>query len=215
VTTARISVPEGAIEAFCQKWQIVEFRFFGSVLRADFGPESDIDVLVRFAPDAGLTLFDLVDMEEELAGILGRKVDLVERESVKRSENYLRRRSILTGEPPADRDDAYLLDMLLAARQLQEFSDGAAAEDWAADSLRRGAIRYEVGQMARAAGRVSTRGREQLPAVPWEALAVLDRVIMPRSVPYFLPRIRELVPVALTALVAILERAVPPEDAAG
>ena len=64
MTAARISIPHEQIEAFCRKWKIMEFRFFGSVLRDDFGPESDIDVLVRFAPDAGHTLFDLAEMEE-------------------------------------------------------------------------------------------------------------------------------------------------------
>jgi uncharacterized protein len=213
VTTARIPVPEGAIKGFCQKWKIAEFRFFGSVLRDDFGPESDVDVLVRFAPDTGHTLFDLAEMEEELAGILGRRVDLVEREGVEQSENYLRRRSILNGEPQADRDDAHLLDMLLAVRLLLEFSGEMAPEDWETDSLRRNAILFEVGQLARAAGRVSEGRRERLPEVPWAALAVLDRVIMPRSVPFFWPRIRELVPGALTGLIEILERVVPPEEA--
>lgn len=211
----RIPIPHDAIAAFSQKWKITEFRFFGSVLREDFRPESDIDVLVRFAPDAGHTLFDLAEMEEELAGILGRKVDLVEREGVERSENYLRRRSILSGEPPADRDDAYLLDMLLAARRLQEFSGEMAPEEWETDSLVRSAILWEVGQMARAAGRVSISRKERLPEVPWAAFAALDRIIMPRSVPFFWPRIRALVPGALAALIETLERAVPPEEAAG
>ena len=142
-------------------------------------------------------------------------MDLVEREGVERSENYLRRRSILSGEPPADRDDAYLLDTLLAARLLLEFSGEVAPEEWETDSLRRSAILWEVGQLARAAGRVSAGRRERLPDIPWPALAVLDRVIMPSSVPFFWPRIRELVPGALTDLIEILERVVPPEEAAG
>ncbi|MGH2587066.1 MAG: nucleotidyltransferase domain-containing protein, partial [Dehalococcoidia bacterium] len=212
MSSARISVSQEQIEAFCRKWKIAEFRFFGSVLREDFRPESDVDVLVRFAPDAGHGLFDLAEMEEELAGILGRKVDLVDQEGVERSENYLRRRSILSGEPPADRDDAHLLDMLLAARLLREFSGELAPEERGTDPLRHDAILWEVGQLARAAGRVSARRRERLPKIPWATLAVLDRVIMPRSVPFFWPRIREIVPEALTGLIEILERVVPPEE---
>ncbi|MBI3948322.1 MAG: nucleotidyltransferase family protein [Armatimonadetes bacterium] len=91
----RIEVPEEAIRGFCARWRITEFALFGSVLRSDFRPDSDVDVLVTFAKDANWSLFDLVQMEDELSRILGRRVDLVERPAVERSENYIRRRSIL------------------------------------------------------------------------------------------------------------------------
>ena len=74
-----IEVPKEGIAEFCQKWKIVELSFFGSVLRDDFRPDSDVDVLVTFAPDGRYSLFDLVHMEEELEKMLRRKVDLVER----------------------------------------------------------------------------------------------------------------------------------------
>ncbi len=83
------------VAEFCRKWRITEFALFGSVLRDDFRPESDIDVLVRFAPDAGHSLFDLVRMQEELKDLLGREVDLVTREAVESSRNLLRRKLIL------------------------------------------------------------------------------------------------------------------------
>jgi predicted nucleotidyltransferase len=90
-----IDVPKERIAEFCQKWKIVELSFFGSVLREDFRPDSDVDVLVTFAPDGRYTLFDLVHMDEELEKMLGRKVDLVERCAIEQSENYIRRRHIL------------------------------------------------------------------------------------------------------------------------
>jgi uncharacterized protein len=65
------------------------------VLRDDFGPDSDVDVLVRFAPDARHSLFDMVRMQNELEGILGRKVDLVSRRGIEASRNPLRRKAIL------------------------------------------------------------------------------------------------------------------------
>jgi len=65
------------------------------VLREDFGPDSDVDVLVVFAEDARWSFFDLMTMQGELKEILGREVDLVERRAVERSENYIRRRHIL------------------------------------------------------------------------------------------------------------------------
>jgi uncharacterized protein len=76
---AQIDIPFSKIEEFCRKWKTVEFSLFGSVLRDDFRLESDIDVLVTFAPETSHSLFDLVDMEDELKEIFGREVDLVEK----------------------------------------------------------------------------------------------------------------------------------------
>jgi len=84
------------IKDFCRRWKIEEFAFFGSVLREDFKPESDVDVLVTFASDARWGLFDYALMEDELAEILGREVDVVDRTAVERSENYIRRKHILS-----------------------------------------------------------------------------------------------------------------------
>ena len=92
---AQIAIPRDQVADFCQRWQITELAFFGSVLRDDFGPDSDVDVLVRFHPQARHTLFDLVRMQDELRLMLGREVDLVERTAVEQSRNYIRRRAIL------------------------------------------------------------------------------------------------------------------------
>lgn len=92
---AQIELPMDAIAEFCRRWQIVELALFGSVLRDDFGPDSDIDVLVKFAPGHPWSLFDHVTMQEELGEILGRSVDLVSRAGVERSQNERRRRQIL------------------------------------------------------------------------------------------------------------------------
>uniref|UniRef100_A0A831U4B5 Nucleotidyltransferase n=1 Tax=Geobacter metallireducens TaxID=28232 RepID=A0A831U4B5_GEOME len=91
----RIPIPRDKVIEFCQKWKIREFSLFGSVLREDFRPDSDVDVLVSFAPDAAWTLFDHVEMQDELQVIFGRKVDLVSRKGIERSRNELRRRAIL------------------------------------------------------------------------------------------------------------------------
>jgi predicted nucleotidyltransferase len=80
---------------FCRKWKVTEFSLFGSVVRDDFGPESDVDVLVTFAPEARRSLFDMVHMEDELVEIFGREVDLLTRRSVEQSLNPIRRNSIL------------------------------------------------------------------------------------------------------------------------
>lgn len=83
------------IEDFYRRWNVTELALFGSVLRKDFRPDSDVDVLVAFAPDSHTSLFDLVDMEDELSEVVGRKVDLVYREGIERSHNYIRRQAIL------------------------------------------------------------------------------------------------------------------------
>ena len=88
----RITLPQKQIYEFCQKWKISEMALFGSVLSKDFGPDSDIDVLVSFKDEAGWGLFDFVDMIDELKVIFGRKVDLVEKDSVR---NPFRRKTIL------------------------------------------------------------------------------------------------------------------------
>ena len=92
---ARIDVPSERIADFCRRWQITDLALFGSVLRDDFGPDSDVDVLAGFGEGARHTLFDLEDMELELKEIFGRKVDLVSRRGLEASRNYLRRNSIL------------------------------------------------------------------------------------------------------------------------
>ena len=91
----KIAIPETALKEFCRRWEIAELALFGSVLREDFGPGSDIDLLVRFQPGARRSLFDLVDMEDELNKLFGRKVDLVTRNAIENSRNYLRRSMIL------------------------------------------------------------------------------------------------------------------------
>lgn len=83
------------IAAFCAKWKIKEFSLFGSVLREDFRPDSDVDVLVTFEPDAPWDLWDWVDIIDELKEIFGRDVDLVEEKALR---NPYRRQSILTSK---------------------------------------------------------------------------------------------------------------------
>lgn len=90
-----IDIPPEKIDAFCKHWQIIELALFGSVLRDDFGPDSDVDVLVEFDEEARHTLFDMVHMEEELQEIFGRQVDLLTRRGVENSRNYIRRKAIL------------------------------------------------------------------------------------------------------------------------
>lgn len=93
--TRKLDLPQDIISDFCRRWRISELALCGSVLRDDFDGESDLDILVAFAPDADWSLLDYVQMEQELEALLGRRVDLRSRRSVERSRNWLRRREIL------------------------------------------------------------------------------------------------------------------------
>jgi hypothetical protein len=88
------------IGEFCTRWKIERLELFGSALRADFGPASDIDILVTFAAGSDWSLLDHVRMEDELSGIVGRTVDLVSRRAVARSHNWIRRDAILNSAEP-------------------------------------------------------------------------------------------------------------------
>lgn len=93
----RLKVSDSQIVDFYQRWQIWEFALFGSVLRDDFRPDSDIDVLLTFDPSANWSLFDWVDMKDELEAMFEREVDLVDKQGLK---NPYRRYEILKTHQP-------------------------------------------------------------------------------------------------------------------
>ena len=84
------------IAEFCRRWKVKEFAFFGSILRSDFGPGRDVDVLVSFAPGANWRFDNYMTMKEELEAMFDHSVDLVERHLVEQSTNYIRRKHILS-----------------------------------------------------------------------------------------------------------------------
>ncbi|MFZ1398778.1 MAG: nucleotidyltransferase domain-containing protein [Candidatus Promineifilaceae bacterium] len=91
----QLDVSASEIAAFCQKWRIQEFALSSSAVREDFHPNSDIDILVTFKPEAQWTLFGHVDMQDELKKLFGREVDLVSRKGIERSQNHIRRQEII------------------------------------------------------------------------------------------------------------------------
>ena len=87
-----ITIDKPRIEAFCRKWMVREMALFGSVLRDDFGPESDVDVMIEFEPNFPWSLYEWIDMIDELSEIFGRKVDLTSKDGLR---NPYRRKEIL------------------------------------------------------------------------------------------------------------------------
>ncbi len=95
-----IELDSEAIRDFCRRWRVRELSVFGSILRDDFRPDSDVDFLFSLEEGTPLFLDAWLDMETELANLVGRGVDLVPRHSIEKSENYIRRRSILQSVEP-------------------------------------------------------------------------------------------------------------------
>ena len=90
-------IDRSQLKELCARWQIVELALFGSVLRDDFHPDSDIDLLVQFADTAKITFFDLDTIEQQLSPLFGnRPIDLVTRNAIENSHNPIRRQNILS-----------------------------------------------------------------------------------------------------------------------
>jgi predicted nucleotidyltransferase/uncharacterized protein with HEPN domain len=166
-----VEVPQAQIEAFCRKWKIREFALFGSVLRDDFRPDSDVDVLVRYEPNPGHSLFDRMAMEEELAAIFGRKVDLVRRDGV---DNPFRRWSILTTERmiygPSNRDLGYLWDLRETAVHAVEIFGKTTLDEVGRSEMMQLALQRLVDLVQRAAAKLSLPFRQAHPEIDWQAL---------------------------------------------
>ena len=95
MTVMNIEIDEEMIKQICSNYSISELALFGSALRSDFNSESDIDLLVEFKPESGISLFDIVDLKKEFEKLFGREVDIVSKNAIKRSRNHLRRKGIL------------------------------------------------------------------------------------------------------------------------
>jgi predicted nucleotidyltransferase len=95
MTLKNINLPLTDIQNICERWHIKELALFGSALRSDFHPESDIDLLVTFAPDAKRGLTETLQIQDEFQALLGRKVDLIVKHAIERSDNWLRKKNIL------------------------------------------------------------------------------------------------------------------------
>lgn len=213
MTRAQIDLPKEEIAKFCTKWGVSEFSFFGSVLTDDFRPDSDIDVLVTFEEGAKHTLFDLVHMEGELKQIFGREVDLLTRRGVEQSRNYIRRKSILSSlEQPISRDMAYLLDILLAAKDTRDFTAGLDKDAFLSDRKCQYAVTYCLEVIAEAVKRLSDDSQRKYPDIPWSAMEQVRDLHIPVDDGVNLNEVWGMVQGDTPVLISGLEQIVPPED---
>ena len=151
----KLNIPRPLLETFCHKWKVKELSLFGSALRDDFRPDSDIDVLVELQPNHGLSLYDWVDMIDELKSIFGRDVDLVSKGGLR---NPIRRAVILRTAQcstmrPDDADRSYLLDMFKHAQGAVASVRGKRLESYVADETLRLSIERRVRDHRRSGSR--------------------------------------------------------------
>ncbi len=89
------NIQPNQLQEICQQWQITELALFGSVLRNDFNSQSDIDILVSFAEEAKITFFDLDTIEAQFSKLFNRPVDVVTKQAIEQSHNWIRKNNIL------------------------------------------------------------------------------------------------------------------------
>ena len=158
VAGLRIDIPREQLADFCKRWKIIELAVFGSVLRDDFRPDSDVDVLVTFADGARWSLFDIVDMEDQLKELFGREVDLSERCEWRRAKiTFAAGASSSRRGRSMSRDDAFLLDVLIAARKIVRNTDGSSLDEFIGNELLQDAVMRQIQIIGEAAGRISQR----------------------------------------------------------
>ncbi len=90
-----LGVGEEKIADFCRRWRVKQLAIFGSAVRGSLRPDSDLDLLVTFAPDADWSMFDHYRMENELVELFAREVDLISRQAVEENPNWICREEIL------------------------------------------------------------------------------------------------------------------------
>jgi uncharacterized protein len=90
-----VQLPQQVLVELCQRWKIKTLYLFGSVLREDFRPDSDIDIMVEFETDASWGLLEFVRLKRELETLFDRDVDLITKKSIEQSHNWIRRQEIL------------------------------------------------------------------------------------------------------------------------
>ncbi len=95
MTLMNLGVGADRIANFCKRWKISRLSVFGSAVRGELGPDSDIDLLVTYRSDADWTMFDHFTMEEELSQLFGREVDLISIRALEENQNPIYRRQIL------------------------------------------------------------------------------------------------------------------------
>jgi predicted nucleotidyltransferase/uncharacterized protein with HEPN domain len=176
------------IEALCRKYGTAELSVFGSVARGDDRPDSDVDLLYVRDPDCDWEWeWEFFGVQQELEALLDRSVDIGSRDHlhwVIRDRVIAEARPLygLSGVRPrrvVPRDDIHLVRMVEAADRVERLVREADAGGRARGDLFEAALRQQVGEIGRAAGRVSAAVRERHEDLAWERLAFIERGVLP------------------------------------
>ena len=182
--TVELRLPLEAIRAYCKQRPIKRLSLFGSALRADFGPDSDIDMLIEYAPEAKIDAYAILRQQRELSEMIGRPVDLGRPQTL---SPYIRQEVIESAEPLYDVDGNYpsgrkpkpkkpdkdrlrLLDMRDAAEKALRFSAGRTRSDIEDDEMLQSALVREVMVVGEAARHVSEETRALASDIDWGAI---------------------------------------------
>ena len=210
------------LKAFCESHRFVKLAVFGSALREDFGPESDVDLLVKFDPDADVSLFDQLQAQDEISPLFGgRRIDLVTVDSLVRyirdrvlaEAELLYPRRVAARQPPfALDDDTPLRLMRVRARRAMAQCEGRTREDLDDDRRLNDLVCYSVQRVGLRAGRVSEVCRKELPGIDFDGLAELSRHLIKEYDAIDLDRLWAAATETCPAVVTQLDAFLPPED---
>jgi uncharacterized protein len=156
------------IQNICKRWHIKELAFFGSVLREDFHSDSDIDLLVTFDPEVQRGLTKTLQIQDEFQVIFGRRVDLIVKSAIERSDNWLRKKTFLNQPKPSmSRDTESLIDIQNAAHRILRYANGVSRSDLEVNDEKISALLYQITIIGEATKRLSSEFRNFHPEVPW------------------------------------------------
>ena len=195
ILTNRLQTTGYSIAQFCQRWQVQELALFGSVIRDDFDSKSDVDILVVLTPNHRRDTLYRVEMQNELALLFGRDVDLTEKRLIK---NPVSRAEIMRSHriiyPPERanftkieakaamtenaRSQAALLDMANAMNAIEEFVEGKSFEDYQTHLLLRSAVERQLEILGEAANRLKPAFQTAHSEIDWSGVVGLRNVII-------------------------------------
>lgn len=210
------------LKPFCEAYGIVKLAVFGSVLREDFGPDSDVDVLVKFGPAVRISLRERLQTQDDLSPFFGgRTIDLVTADSL---VHYIRDRIIAEAaqlypvrKPPKQQplvvdDDTALRLMRDRANRATELAAGRTRQNLDGDQTLNELLCYAVQRLGVHASGASEAGRKQLPGIDFEALQTLARHLIDERDTIDLDRLWAAATEICPSVIAQLDAFLPPDD---
>ncbi len=227
----RLQASPSQIADFCQRWNIIELALFGSILRDDFRPDSDIDILASFALNTSWNLFDFIQMQEQLESMLGRDIDLTQKQQINNPfsrKEILRTCHIIYSEKrtisslyfsikPANltmqadnRNQAALWDMIEAIKQIMEFTASLSCAEYRVNRMVQRAVEREFEILGEAARRISEEFRQANADIDWRNMINLRNIIAHRYDRVEPDTLWNIIVTVLPGLLSQLELLLPP-----